>query len=178
MSTKLNTEALTAMVHYVTRAYSAEPEKLGAVRLHKILWNTEVQAVRRTGYPVAGETFIKHKHGPFAEHLDDVVDALKRARLLHVVEPDDEYKPRLYIGKGSPDRSLLTNEQWQILDQIMQRIVEDHTAGTISERSHGDVWEATEMYGPMPVDAEAIRFVKPPKDVEENIAEQITSLKC
>ena len=177
MADTLNRRALLAMIHHVTRTYGMEPEKLGAVKLHKIIWNTEVQHVRRTGYPITGETFIKRAQGPWSANLDSVVAELRTRRLLHVSPPDDEYKPILFVGKGTPDRDALTDEQWTLLDRIAERIVEDHTAGSISERSHGPVWEATEMYEPMSVDAEAITFVKPKTEIRQEIAAHAATLE-
>ena len=170
-----NRAALRAMVHFIAREYSARPEHLGSTRLHKILWNAEVRSVRQTGFPIVGETFIKQKHGPFAEHLAEVVDDLVRGRALHVSEPDDAFKPRLFVAKGQPDRRALTAEQWRIVERVMRDIVGDHTAGSISERSHGPVWQATEMFAPMPVDAEALCFVKPTAKIAAEIEKQIAA---
>lgn len=176
MQSGINRAALEAMIHYVLRAYSAEPEKLGSTRLHKILWNAEVRSVRRTGYPIAGETFIKQQFGPFAEHVDEIVDDLKATQRLHVVEPEDDYEVRQYIAKGEPDRDALSDDQWRNLDSVMHWVVDDHSAGSISERSHGDVWEATEMYQSMSVDAEAIQFVKPSAKIEDEIQQHLSAM--
>lgn len=160
MTERFNEAAVRAAIHHVTRRYALQPDKLGAVKLHKILWNTEVQLLRR-GYPAIGETFIKKAFGPFAEHLDSVCSELVRQGKLHVGRPTEEYEATCFVGKGEPDRSILTQDQWRVLNQVAERIVEDHTAGTISERSHGAVWETAAMYEPMPVAAEALQWLVP-----------------
>lgn len=172
-----NQAALKAMVHYVTRHYAMSPEKLGAVKLHKVLWYTEVAAVRKTGEPIAGETFIKHKFGPFSKHLEDIVDELRRGGELHVRKGQDEFEPTEYVGKGTPDKLALSDEQWRILERTMEAIVEGHSASSISDRSHDEVWEATELYEPMSLDAAALHFVKPPKHIAAEIAKRVAALK-
>lgn len=161
-----------AMIHHVTRRYALEPEKLGAVKLHKILWNTEIQLLRR-GYPVTGETFIKHIFGPFAEHLDELCSELARQGNLHVAKPTEQYEATQFVGKGLPDRAALTEDQWRVLDQITERIVEDHTATSISERSHGPVWETAELYEPMPAEAAAVQWIRPSEADKAKMRERL-----
>lgn len=164
-----NRAGVKAMIHHVTRQYALEPDKLGAVKLHKILWNTEIQLLRR-GYDVTGESFIKHDFGPFSEHLDELMNELVAEGLLTVSKPSEEYEVTRFVGKGTADRSALTDDQWRVLEQTRERIVEDHSATSISERSHGFVWEATEMYEPMSPIAEALQWGR---KLSRELAEQI-----
>lgn len=170
---QLNAAALRAMVHHITRTYALEPDKLGSVRLHKILWYTEVQALRRLGQAVAGETFRKEQFGPFSVNLTNVVTDLKSAGLLTIRKATVEFETDQYIGKGQPDRTALTDDQWRILDQTMERIVEDHSAGSISEKSHGPIWEAVELHELMPVGAAALRWLKPTEADKEEMLERM-----
>ncbi|MGI9302652.1 MAG: Panacea domain-containing protein [Gammaproteobacteria bacterium] len=172
-----NWAALKAMVHYVTRRYAMSPEKLGAVKLHKILWFTEIAAVRKTGKSITGETFIKHDFGPFSTHLENIVAELKREGNLTVQPGEDDSESTLFVGKGFPDQDSLTDEQWRLLERWMENVVENHSATSISDLSHDELWEATEPYQPMSLDAAALRFVKPPKHVEAEIAKRIAALK-
>lgn len=167
---------LKAIVHYVTRAYSTTPELLGSVRLHKILWHSEVRNIRNTGYPIAGERFIKKPFGPCSQHLDEITQELRTDRKLTIVEPTEEYEARHYVAKGEPDKQLLTKDEWKLIDGTMKWIVETHTAGSVSERTHGDVWEATAMYAPMPIQAEVLQCVRPSERIEQEIREHAQHL--
>lgn len=170
---QFNAAALRAMVHHITRTYAFDPDKLGSVRLHKILWYTEIQALRRLGQTVAGETFQKEQFGPFSMHLNDVVTDLKSDGLLTIRKATEDFETDRYIGKGQPDHAALTDDQWRILDQTMGRIVEDHTAGSISEKSHGPIWEAVELHELMPVGAAALRWMKPKEADKEKMLERM-----
>jgi len=165
--------ALRAMVHHVTRKYAMEPDRLGSVKLHKILWWAEIRSLQRLGEQVADETFHKEQFGPFSVHLNDVVADLQSAGLLHVRKATDEFEPDLYVGKGEPDRDALTDEQWRILDYVVDGIIRDHSAGSISEKSHGPVWEAVELYEPMPVGAAALRWVPTSEADKERMRERL-----
>lgn len=171
-----NRAGLQAMIHHVTRQYATEPEKLGAVKLHKILWNTEVQLLRR-GLEVTGESFIKHQFGPFSEHLDELVNDLVSQGLLTVTKPSDLYETTAFVGKGTADRFALNKDQWRVLDQVTRRNVEDHTATSISDRSHGVVWEATDMYASMSPINEALQWGRKLSDkLREEIIEEAAGL--
>ena len=168
-----NAAAFRAMVHHITRTYALDPDKLGSVRLHKILWYTEIQALRRLGQTVAGETFQKENFGPFSMHLNDVAADLKSDGLLTIRKATEEFEADQYIGKGQPDRAVLTDDQWRILDQTMEQIVRDHTAESISEKSHGPIWDSVELHEQMPVGAAALRWIKPKDADKEKMLERM-----
>lgn len=167
-----NRPGLKAMIHHVARRYAMEPEKLGAVKLHKVLWNTEIQLLCR-GYPEIGESFIKMPFGPCSEHLEELVQELVRERRLTVMKPTAEYETTTFVGKGEPDRRALSADQWRVLNQIAERIVEDHTATSISERSHGPVWEAVKLYEAMPAAAAALQWIPTPDAVRTRMLERL-----
>ena len=54
----LDTGKLDAAVHYVT-ARVARASDLGAVKLHKVLWFTDLDPMYRTDRTLCGETFLK-----------------------------------------------------------------------------------------------------------------------
>lgn len=173
--TEFNTDALRAMVHHITRKYAMEPEKLGSVKLHKILWWAEVRSFRSRGEQIAGEVFHKEKFGPFSTHLNAILSELKAAGKLTIRKADQQFETDLYVGKGDPDRSVLTDDQWSILDRVAEWIVEDHSAGTISDKSHDLIWEVTGLHEEMPVPAAALQWVKPTEQDKDAMRELLDS---
>lgn len=147
--------------------------QLCSVKLHKILWYTEILALRQLGKTIVGETFRKEQFGPFSTHLNEVIADLEGSGLLTVRKAEDEFETDEYVGKGQPDHAALTDDQWRILDQTMKQIVEDHTAGSISEKSHGPIWEAVELHELMPVSAAALRWMKPTDADKEKMLERM-----
>ncbi len=164
-------EPLKAAIHFVTRSYATEPERLGSIRLHKILWFTEIMALRQLGQRIFGETFSKAPYGPMASHLDEVVTALKSSGHLFVRTSDGDFDADVYIGKGNPEGRPLSDDQWRILKSVMRRIVDDHSATSISERTHDVLWESCSLGEIMPVEAAAVQFV-PLSDADVEWAER------
>ena len=164
---KTDLNALRAMVHFITRKYALEPDKLGSTKLHKILWWTEIRTLARLNQQAANETFRKKPFGPFSDHLNTVVEELVNEGKLTVRPSTEDFEVALYVGKGEADRSALTDEQWRILEDVAEWIVRSHTANSASEKSHGPVWEAVDLEKPMPVEAAAIRIAKTGERVRE-----------
>ncbi len=164
-----------AIVHFATREYAMAPEKLGLVKLHKILWYSEVRAIQRLGRPISGERFIRHKRGPFATQLDETLKGLQKTGLLNIQPPSEEFEATALVGKGSPNRDALSDEEWRLVEQVTRWVAEDHSASTISERTHDDVWEAVEMFGEIPPMLAAIRVIPTPDAVKDAVRAQYLS---
>lgn len=166
---------MRAMVHHVTRTYAMEPQRLGSVKLHKILWWTEIRCLQTLGRAASGETFQKEEFGPFSRHLGETVEGLSRSGALHVRKGSGGFDPDIYVGKGQPDTSLLSEEEWRVLDQVADWVVNDHSAGSISEKSHGPVWEAVNLHEPMPVGAAALQWLPISKQDKAQTRERLDS---
>lgn len=153
---------LGAAIHYICRKMANQPDKLGAVKLHKTLWFADVHSYRSTGQTITGGTFIRHQFGPFLKELDQAVADLERADLITVRMVDfREVGKREFIGRGEPDVSLLNERERKWLDQFAEQVCEDHTAGSVSERTHTRLWESAAMFEEIPIAAAAVQFVKP-----------------
>lgn len=165
------------MIHYVCRKMASEPEKLGAVKLHKILWYSEGHAYRVTGRPICGETYVKHSHGPFSTHLKAAVSELKNENRLHQsIEKTEIGEKHSFIGKGETNLVALSDRERSILDSYIDEICKGHTASSISEKSHDAIWEMAEMFEPIPLQAQVARFIKPKEEAIKWAKEEATRL--
>lgn len=165
------------IVHYICRTKAQQPEQLGAVKLHKILWYFDIKAYRMIGDSLSGTTYRKMPFGPYADLLDRTIEELQHERQLTVLKPDPgELTPTQFIGRGPVDVSALDDRQQRWLDQEIDRVCEDHSAGSISDRSHGDLWQGTALGAPMPVGAAAVRFVTPTDTTVAWAKEMLTKL--
>lgn len=155
---------LPAVVHYICRTMATTPERLGAVKLHKILWFLDIKSYRLSGTQLTEASYCKMPFGPFADQLDDTIAELERARRLSVLRTEQNgYQQTQFIGHGEPDVSNLTERERRWLDQEIEHVCHDHTASSISDRSHDDLWQGTALGASMPVGAAAVRFA-PPND--------------
>lgn len=143
-----------ALVHYICST-SKDPNKLGSTKLHKILWLTDMLAFLNYNKPITNEVYIKKQFGPFSSHLDIVVKELEQEKRLHVREIMwAENKTKLeFIAIGEPEKELFSAEEIRLINDIHAYVSEDHTADSISELTHNDIWKMTYLNDPIPYEA-------------------------
>lgn len=157
------------LVHYVCRKTSADPDKLGLVKLHKILWYSEGRSYVARGESLTGETYIKKQRGPFSTHLPDIIKELEKEGELFTRKVDYHgYEKMELIGKGEPDLSLFTDSELRTIDSIIDQICDGQTAASISEKSHDEIWEMAADGEPLPIAAMLVARLAPITD--EDIA--------
>lgn len=164
----LNRAKLREAIHFVARKYALTPERLGAVKLQKILWYFEIKSAMHAGEPSLGATFIKGNFGPYTLDVKGALADLNRDDRLYAstVEFFDNEKTQL-IGKGQTDTSVFSERETRWLEQISADICENHTAASVSERTHGPIWQMAQFGEEIPLAAAIVRLVKPsPEDVE------------
>lgn len=157
-----NPKKFKSLVHYVCRKTGSAPDQLGLTKLHKILWFAEGQNYVVRGEPIVGETYIKKEFGPFSIHLGDVLNELARENLLfrRTVDYHGLRKEEL-IGKGNPDLTLFHENEIRTIDLIIDQICKDHTASTISDKSHDDIWKMAINDEPLPISLRTVARMAP-----------------
>src|SRR5260370_28750131 len=60
---EINYKKFKSLVHYICWT-CADPTKLGAVKLNKVLWRADFRAYLELGQPVTGATYVKRQFGP------------------------------------------------------------------------------------------------------------------
>lgn len=141
---ELRREKLLDVVHYV--ATQCDPSELGKVKLHKILYFTDMLHFLSTGESVTGCSYQKQQFGPVARHLSWAIDQLcKDGRLC--VEQREYYgykkldlKPIASIDASS----RFTNSELSLLGDVID-FVTSRSAKEISEISHNDAWKAVNV---------------------------------
>jgi hypothetical protein len=131
------------VIHYVVE--SCRPEELGRVKLHKILYYSDMLSYLAHGRPLTGEEYRKQKFGPSARHLQAGLAELQDLGRIKVVE-------RSYYGYPKQDFIALIHAEPQSLSADEMALVDDvidfvcvRTAKEISELSHDDAWRLAEM---------------------------------
>jgi hypothetical protein len=158
---------LKTLVHYICTRCRRDPSQLGAVKLHKILWFADGQTYARLGSAILGEDYTREPHGPMSVHLES---ALKELEIEgHIVTRTVPYKgkqKREYFASGVPDISFLGEKEKRILDEVIRNITQDHSASSISEKTHDRLWEVAALGERIPYQQQLlVRF--PPLTVED-----------
>lgn len=164
---------LREAVHYVCRKYASDTQKLGAVKLQKVIWYFDVRNYAFKE-PSTGATFIKGAHGPYTLEIGAAVKELVRSdRLFTDTEQFFDNEKARFIGKGQSDLSAFSERQRRWLDEISTDICESHTADSISERSHGPIWKMAEYGETIPFEATVIRLRKPSQAAVEAMKKEL-----
>jgi len=142
-------EKFKALVHYV--CYKApNPKKLGATKLNKILFFSEMQNFLRSGNAIAGEKYVKRQFGPTSFHLLSALDDLQEQGLVAISEGDSKvyasqsHPTTLYFSLIRPRLDLFNGEEIAIIDEVVDIVCNRHSATSISKISHNVVWQAAE----------------------------------
>lgn len=170
-SLAIDTAKFDRLVHYVISKVG-DPSRFGAIKLNKILYFSEYENVRLTGRPIAGATYVKREFGPVPKEITESLERLKTSGLVsfEVVwqtheESGEHYKRWIFSSHGSPDLSGFTKEELALVDSHLDDIVNNHTAGSISDKSHNKVWEYARDEEQIPWMAAYFVAIDPPTDL-------------
>jgi hypothetical protein len=152
----MTAERLTTTTHYVIAR--SQPDKLGAIKLNKVLWYADLIAYRRTGKTITGsETYIKRQFGPVPDGIVPTIAKLEREQKILVRNVETPVGPRReFLWLKKPDVQSFSAEEIDVLTEVIEWICNDESAKSISEKTHDALWEETEIGGYMSVMAGAI----------------------
>lgn len=175
---QIDKSRFTALVHYICDECRNDPDVLGKVKLNKILWLADIYAYKNWGLPLTGETYKKHSYGPVSHHLDEVLVSLQKDRKLYI--HDVEYygkQKKEFISKERVDSEAFTDKEKRLIDSVIQNVCYDHTAATISEKAHDELWEIADMHEILPYEAALVMDSMPLTDEDREWAkEQIENM--
>jgi len=134
-------EKFKALVLYVC-AKSQEYHDFGATKLNKILYYSDFIGYLYTGRPITGETYVKRQWGPVPKRVLEAQNELVAEKKL--VVRDVPFAPRTkreFIVLTAPDVSQFTPEEISLVDDCIEQINRNFSAGSISKLSHDQIWE-------------------------------------
>ena len=146
-----NEEKFKELVHYVCWK-SEDPAKLGATKLNKVLWFSELNTFLRTGSSISGSKFVKRQFGPVPKAILQILDRLQDEQKI-VIRDSDYYgrSKRDFISIKRPNLNVFSSEEISLVDKMINVVCEKHTAASISSISHDSVWEMAEIGEEMPL---------------------------
>lgn len=166
---RLDKDKLKDLILYVVNRVG--PGDLGAVKLHKVLWFTDLALMYLTGKTACGETFLKKPRGPWGSHVDKAIKALEReGRMVEREGNLAGYHQRQFFALVDPNLSRFDATEISIVEQIISTVCYEHTAASISELTHDDLWERTPENGVIPADCVFDRLRCPPSTEDRNWA--------
>jgi hypothetical protein len=166
-------EKFKRLVHYVIWK-AGKRDWFGAVKLNKVLWFADARAYSLTGKSITGETYIREKWGPVPKHMMPVRSELESEAAISITK---EGRLTRFVALLPPDTSLFSVDEMNSVDYWIDHIDRDHTAGTISEKTHDEAWEMAELGEELPLYAyRVVRIKEPDEDDLRRLKERAEEL--
>ena len=119
-----------------------EPVKMGAVKLHKVLYFSDMLHYASVGAPLTGATYRKRPMGPTCDQLLSILSELAREGALTIREVDYfGYRKKEYVATDVSDGGNLSGQERALLAEMVEFVCANNTAKTISEFSHNKAWD-------------------------------------
>jgi hypothetical protein len=158
-------EKFKAVVHYIIWKAGSH-HKFGATKLNKVLWFADARLYMLTGRPISGATYTRQKWGPVPKQIMPVRSELAREGAISIIDSRGDGDNTKFKALTSPDISMLSEKEKQVLDYWIDHIDKDHTAASISEQSHDYGWEIAEMGEELPLAAFMASRIRSPNEIE------------
>ena len=146
----MSLDKFKAAVQYVLSLSQDNPEKLGAIRLNKILWYADATNFKIHGESLTGQTYKKRRMGPVPAKILAALEELQDEGLVETIEPKYQFDVRTYKLKRPAQSNLLSEEDKALLESMFG-MVSGFTANAISEETHGGLWASIEEGGEIPL---------------------------
>ena len=146
-------EKMKRLVHYI--CWKCEnPSILGSTKLNKVLWFSDVLAYLNWGRSITGETYIKRQFGPVPKHILPILDELRDEQAIVIRDSAYYGNPkRDFIALSKPDLGEFSPDEISLIDSTIERVCRRHTAKSISEITHDDIWKMAALGEEIPVSA-------------------------
>jgi hypothetical protein len=147
---------LPQLLHYVI--WRSDPAELGATKLNKICWYSDLDAYRTLGHTVTWATdYIRLQFGPTPKGVHNVIEQLSDQGRIAISKENFYGRPKtMYLSRVKPDIAAFSSEEIAIVDAIAEIICSKHSATSISRISHDALWEEIELGADIPIAAAAV----------------------
>ncbi len=140
----------------------------GAIKLNKVLWFTDARTYEALGESVTGATYIRRKFGPVPKNIEQVLEELEREGQIQAwSEPYFDFSIQRYSAHSPPDSSIFNADELGFIDWWIKHVSEQHTAASISEKSHDYGWKIAQDGEELPFKAFLAKRLRQPVDGEE-----------
>ena len=134
-----------SLVHYVCWRCSDDPTKLGAVKLNKAVWLSDLSAYYQLGHPVTGARYVKRQFGPVPKPILPVLAELESEGILTVRDTQHFGKQKKeFIVHRPASADFLPSDEHAIVEEMIKFVCEENTATSISDASHDHIWKAAD----------------------------------
>ena len=141
------------LIHYIAYITKDKPKLLGATKLNKALWFIDTFYFLETGKSLTNTRYVRRRMGPVPswETLNNALDNLEHSGDITIKKNDFHgYLQTNYVANTKPNVNF-GKKQKNLVDEIIDIITTKHTAGSISEISHDEIWGIAEDGEELPI---------------------------
>jgi hypothetical protein len=155
-------EKLKRLIHYV--AWKAgKRDWCGATKLYKVLWFADARQFVLTKKPITGAVYIREKHGPVPKYG---IVARRELEKAGAIRTSKEGNLTRIVALSRPDVSIFSVDELRAVDYWINHIDKEHTAESISDRSHDYAWDIAKMGEELPLFAVLANRIREPEERE------------
>ncbi len=159
---QFNADKFKRAIHYIV--WKAGNRKgFGATKLNKVLWFADARVYVLHRRHMTGATYIREKYGPVPKQMMPARSALEKARIIEIWKDDKQTKFRT---KTKPDMSIFDSDELKALDFWIDEIDKEHTATSISDKTHDYGWDIAVMGEEIPLYAILAERARHPRGEE------------
>ncbi|WP_159730047.1 Panacea domain-containing protein [Methylosinus sp. Ce-a6] len=141
---QFDVEKLENLVIYACR--KAERSALGAVKLHKVLYFSDMLFYAEHGTAITGATYRKRPFGPTCDVLLSSLRSLEKRGAIRIHEVDYfGYLKKEFESLTQPELSRFSELEIALVDEVVDFVCNENSAKTISDFSHNRAWESVEF---------------------------------
>jgi len=156
----MDREKLKQAVHFICATATGLP--LGLTRLYKVLWFVEKESFLATLAPILGIEFVKGPHGPMPPIVKEICDELQEEGKLRITSMKKGPYPYVDLQSlAEPDTSLLSEDEVHSVKNLTFEICTEHTAKSISDLTHNDIYGMLSMGERYPVELSLVEKTRP-----------------
>jgi hypothetical protein len=146
---KFDKEKLLSAILYIVQ--NTRPDRLGAVKLHKVLYYADMMTFLETGRAITGTVYRKRPFGPASNAVLHALDELSGDGRLEIEWVDYHgFQKMQFSAAVLTDTNALSKAELETLDEMIDFVCNANSARTISELSHDLPWQMVEFGDVMP----------------------------
>lgn len=133
---------LEAAIHYISAVATQTDIELDPIKLNKVLWYSDSYAYLTRGASITGSRYIRKPYGPVAKYNQIAIENLSRNHFIATGKQNTGGKWEKRVDSiSSADTSLFDAFELKIFDAMTKKVGEQMTSKSVSDRTHGEIWE-------------------------------------
>lgn len=131
-------------------ASHCEPDRLGAVKLNKVLYFSDMLNYASSGEAITWAEYKKRPMGPTSDYVPRALRELEKESRLKISEVNYfGYLKKQYEPISKPDLSRFREKEIALIDEVIDFVCNKNSATTISDYSHNAAWDSVSFGDPI-----------------------------